>query len=48
MSTKMIFMYLAAKLEIPRSVFIWGYSVQKMLWGCAANMGSKISILVYE
>ena len=25
-----------------------GYSVQKTLQGCAANMGSKISLLVYE
>ena len=25
-----------------------GYSVQKTLWGCAANMGSKISLLVFE
>ena len=25
-----------------------GYSVQKTLWECAANMGSKISLLVYE
>ena len=24
------------------------YSVQKTLWGCATNMGSKISLLVYE
>ena len=25
-----------------------GYSVQKTLWGCAANMGGKISLLVYN
>ena len=25
-----------------------GYLVQKTLQGCAANMGSKISLLVYE
>ena len=25
-----------------------GYSVQKTLRGCAANMGSKISLLVFE
>ena len=25
-----------------------GYLVQKILQGCAANMGSKISLLVYE
>ena len=25
-----------------------GYSVQKTLQGCATNMGSKISLLVYE
>ena len=25
-----------------------GYLVQKTLLGCAANMGSKISLLVYE
>ena len=26
----------------------WGYSVQKILYECAANMGSKISLLLYE
>ena len=25
-----------------------GHSVQKTLWGRAANMGSKISLLIYE
>ena len=25
-----------------------GCSVQKTLWGCAANIGSKISLLLYE
>ena len=30
------------QIQIP-----WRYSVQKTLWGCAANMGSKISLLVY-
>ena len=25
-----------------------GYSVQKTLQGCAADMGSKISLLIYE
>ena len=34
----------------PRGLVIWpgGYLVQKTLRGCAANMGSKINLLVYE
>ena len=42
------------KYSHPWSIVIYsltplgGYLVQKTLWGCATNMGSKISLLVYE
>ena len=32
----------------PLSILPGGYLIQKTLRGCAANMGSKISLLVYE
>ena len=42
---------LACSLNFSDSVWpitVWGYSVQKTLRKCATNMGSKISLLVYE
>ena len=49
MSTKIIFMYLAAISLSYLNLFLSrGYSVQKILWECAAIMGSKISLFVYE